>query len=352
MTVRKDKNKWMYDFSYNHKRYRKKGFKTKRKAQEAELQRLNSVSHGQTMSCDTSFTDYFKLWLEVNKENKISDKAYQRYLSSLEIFEDCFGNIPIAKVTQLDYRNFLKAYGEGKFLKGRSKGRTTESVRKLHYCLKGAFEDALESGVITRNPTYKAIPQGTKKAKNEDVKFMNETTYNALRDYAKQGKQMSHLVLYMLCITGARFSEIANMKYDDLNMKDNLIHIRGTKTKTSDRLIPISSESKKHIMKRIYELPRTLDDHIFNTGTGIISNTAVTKTMRRFLTKNNLGRYTLHALRHTHASVLLKEGFPIQYISKRLGHADIKTTLDTYSHLLDEQKLEEDEKLLRYMKNF
>ena len=53
------------------------------------------------------------------------------------------------------------------------------------------------------------------------------------------------------------------------------------------------------------------------------------------LNDNNI---TPYSLRHTHTSYLLSKGIPIEYISKRLGHATISQTLDTYSHLLEEHK--------------
>ena len=71
----------------------------------------------------------------------------------------------------------------------------------------------------------------------------------------------------------------------------------------------------------------------------------MTNTLRKFLLENNAGNYTLHALRHTHASLLLGNGFTIQYVSKRLGHANIEITWRVYSHLLEELKSEEDNKL-------
>ena len=86
-------------------------------------------------------------------------------------------------------------------------------------------------------------------------------------------------------------------------------------------------------------------DHIFNTGANLISNKAVTDTLRKFLIENRKGNYTLHSLRHTHASMLLAKGLSIQYVSKRLGHANIEITWRVYSHLLEELKTEEDEKL-------
>jgi len=70
------------------------------------------------------------------------------------------------------------------------------------------------------------------------------------------------------------------------------------------------------------------------------------------LLENKIGNYTLHALRHTHASMLLSEGLSIQYVSKRLGHANIEITWRVYSHLLEEQKLEEDIMLDNALANF
>ena len=55
------------------------------------------------------------------------------------------------------------------------------------------------------------------------------------------------------------------------------------------------------------------------------------------LENNNI---TPYSLRHTHTSYLLSKGLPIEYISKRLGHASISITLETYSHLLEEYKRE------------
>lgn len=352
MVVSKSGKVWKYDFRYNDKRYRKTGFKTKKAATIAENEKLTEVSKCENLSNKTLFSEYFLTWLKVNKAGKISDSSYQRYITSLSAFTEYFGEIPISKVTQLGYRDFLKNYGEGKFLKGAKHGRTSESVKKLHSCLKGAFEDAHESGIILRNPTFKANPTGVKKPQNEDEKFMSQSTFESIVDFSKEGTELSHLVLYMLCVTGARFSEIAKMQYSDLQYPNNLIHIPGTKTINADRTIPISKEAKQHILNEVNKRPRNLNNYIFFTGVSTISNNAVTKVFQKHLLKNNLGYYTLHALRHTHASLLLKEGFPIQYISKRLGHSDIQVTLRTYSHLLNEQEKEEDEKLVEFLAKY
>ncbi|PNZ31453.1 hypothetical protein E2557_11725 [Staphylococcus petrasii] len=59
--------------------------------------------------------------------------------------------------------------------------------------------------------------------------------------------------------------------------------------------------------------------------------------------------YNIKSLCHPHCSYLLANGMSIQYISKRLGHADIQTTLKIYSHLIKEYELEEDKDVLTYL---
>ncbi|MDN6194694.1 MAG: tyrosine-type recombinase/integrase, partial [Alkalibacterium sp.] len=55
---------------------------------------------------------------------------------------------------------------------------------------------------------------------------------------------------------------------------------------------------------------------------------------------------TVHALRHTHASILLAEGVSINTISSRLGHANVGITQNTYSHILDELKEKDNNKMM------
>ncbi len=62
--------------------------------------------------------------------------------------------------------------------------------------------------------------------------------------------------------------------------------------------------------------------------------TDVRKKMKKIIDDNGFNKLKFHGLRHTHASVLLSRGVNIKMISTRLGHASVKITLDTYSHIL------------------
>lgn len=71
----------------------------------------------------------------------------------------------------------------------------------------------------------------------------------------------------------------------------------------------------------------------------MLSHTSVNKTFKKIKERFNIPQeITPYSLRHTHASYLISKEISIEYISKRLGHANISITLDIYTHLLDEHK--------------
>ena len=345
MIIKKVNGLWSYDFRCQNKRYRKRGFKTKKAANEAMQQKYNEINKNQLISSETTFIKYFEDWIKINKENKISQSTLNRYYNALNIFEEKFGNISIKDVSQLKYREMLKEYAEGHFIGGRKEGRTKASVQKLNNCFSQVFKDALNEGIIERDPTWNAPIYEKKPTKKEEDKFMSLTEYKKLKSFSTNKNELSYLAIFILIATGARFGEIQKLQYSDLDYINSTIHLRGTKTKSSNRIISIAIKDMKHIQNVLNQRPTSINGYIFNTGVNLISNKAVTTLFNKFMLNNKINNCTLHSLRHTHASMLLAKGFSIQYVSKRLGHANIEITWRVYSHLLEELKSKEDAKL-------
>ncbi|SLB65255.1 phage-related integrase [Mycobacteroides abscessus subsp. massiliense] len=239
----------------------------------------------------------------------------------------------------------LKEYAEGHFIGGRKEGRTKASVQKLNNCFSQVFKDALNEGIIERDPTWNAPIYEKKPTKKEEDKFMSLTEYKKLKSFSTNKNELSYLAIFILIATGARFGEIQKLQYSDLDYINSTIHLRGTKTKSSNRIISIARKDMKHIQNVLNQRPTSINGYIFNTGVNLISNKAVTTLFNKFMLNNKINNCTLHSLRHTHASMLLAKGFSIQYVSKRLGHANIEITWRVYSHLLEELKSKEDAKL-------
>lgn len=148
---------------------------------------------------------------------------------------------------------------------------------------------------------------------------------------------------FLIAITVARFSEVNNMTWKDLNFRPGVVHLPGTKTDTSPRDIELSVKDIEFLKDQIAKYPRRFDGKLFE-----LSNNAVSKVLK--LGQKTIGMeeeeyITIYSLRHTHASFLISKDFNITYISKRLGHSNPNTTLSTYAHLFVEHRESEGDRM-------
>ena len=335
-TVTKRKNKtstsWQYDVkdsSFKSGKKRKSRFNTKAEATYAAQQLIRDLEDGNNVEENKKFEEYYRDWLIANGKNKLSDKQQYWYDHALDLFLAHFGeDILIKNITRNEYQKFISNY---------SNGRTSETVRKVHLYISSCIKDSIYDGYLKKDPTYKVSYKGTKLPKKESVKFLTILEYEQLRKYFKRKYDKSTLVLYILLITGARFSEVNRMTYKDLYYKPGLIHLPGTKTENADREIEVSDSDLSYIKKAIAKHPQKINGELFG-----LSQTAISKVFKKAKIKFNIeDAITPYSLRHTHASYLISKGISIEYISKRLGHANISITLDVYTHLLDEHKKEQ-----------
>lgn len=339
---REDTGKWGFDIHVDGQRKRASKFKSKVEARAAAQELLSKGLDEESNINETlTFREFYEKWIDINIKNaEINRSSKQLYNNTLNKFTDFLkikyqkDDIKMKDITKSMFQEFLNWYGDG---------RTHETVRKIQNQMKRAFSDAIYDGIIERTPVYRTKINATKDSQAKDDKFIKYYDFNQISDYAVTRFEISYFIIYLLCITGGRFSEIQRLQADDLNVEDNSLFLRGTKTETSPRTIVISLEDVSFILKRLSDYPG--DTPL------MISNNAVTKSLRNIVKKFELDKshITLHMLRHTHCSVLINDGVDIHYVSKRLGHKDISTTLKTYSHLLDKKKSEEDEKVEAYL---
>ncbi|WP_239706054.1 MULTISPECIES: site-specific integrase [unclassified Mammaliicoccus] len=340
-TVTKRKNKtsvsWQYDVkdkSFKSGKKRKSGFKTKAEATYAAQQLIRDLEDGNKIEDNKTFEDYYTDWLVIKNKKKVAPKQYYWYERSLNLFKEHFGDYTLVKnITRSEYQKFLNEYGQN---------RTTETVRKVHGCLAPCIRDAVYDGYLKKDPTYKIELKGTKAPKNEENKYMTIQQYLDLIEYFKTRDEQSYIFLYLLAITGARYSDIIGMTKKDLNKSSGIVHLPGTKTKNSKRDVEVSQKDVLLINTKLSKLPIRTDGKLFH-----VSHNAIIKSFNYAKKQIELKDDTItpYALRHTHTSYLLSKGIPVEYISKRLGHATISQTLDTYSHLLDEHKKEQGQKV-------
>ena len=212
------------------------------------------------------------------------------------------------------------------------------------------MQSAILDEIIKKDFTKGAVLNGLD-AKQQV--FLNYSEFIKFRDYTSKSKTTSALALYLMVMSGLRFGEIAGLTWKDISEDKLSVNkswnfytnkIDTTKNKQSNRNIPIPFEVFKNI--KILDKGKK---YIFDNGDGKpITSSAAQKQLQSIIKKLKIDKPTIrpHSLRHTHASILLYNGVSLYAISKRLGHASILTTQETYAHMIDEMEVKEDSKIL------
>jgi len=185
------------------------------------------------------------------------------------------------------------------------------------------------------------------KIDNEKVGFLSKEQVKELLDILEERKEpMIYRLTILLLFTGARFSEVASLTWNDINLNENLIYFKATKNgnarsiKMTSKVIDIINELSQEITSNLI-LPSS-------NGKQILQMPKQWQTIVDELVPNNKTldkhRITTHSLRHTHASWLAISGMNILEIKEQLGHKKLDMTL-RYSHLIPSNRHNKTEKV-------
>lgn len=355
-SVTKRGKTWQYTVSrYTNGKFdpvRKGGFSTKKEAQVAAMTvEMHLQKGGNVLTRDKAFTDFFEVWVEKFKSGKHVN-TYRRYKDSLNRSKEFFKDKPIQKISSEEYQIFLDDY---------AKSHAKESVRKLNTHIRACVKDAIDEGYIAIDFTRKAQIGGAVPAKKASEKHIGYDDSKKLYNYLlNNASATSHYLILLGLVSGLRFGELVGLTKDAIDFENNQIYIyqawdyrngngfTDLKNTASERTIPIEKRVMS-ILKDFIVSEKEVDNGLVFHSVGnlkVVSNNAANKTLKNILTKLGIKEITCHGLRHTHASVLLYEGINVQYVSERLGHDSIQTTMQTYAHVLRELRAREEEKAL------
>lgn len=326
MEPKKINGKWGFDFSYKNKRYRQQGFATKKEAKMVIEKILENPMKQQNKYAHLNFAQYFTLWVETYKEKYVTHKTYLRYFNALRKFLLYFGdNVRPNDVTQREYQEYMNQLGEQ---------YTLGTMKKDHQAIRACYEQAVYDGIAKRNPTFNARLESEIEDMPEHVKFMEDFEYEKLKEVLKNMDSVGGLFLYILHVTGARFGEVNNLRYEDFDFENETIFIRGGKTVNAKRTVELSHADSQHIQSQIERLRINLNGTFLKR-----SNTAVKSHFKYALDKAGIkGHKILHSLRHTHITYLIDKGVDDEHVSKRVGHANINITREFYGHRFNSSK--------------
>lgn len=234
------------------------------------------------------------------------------------------------------------------------KGRSPKTVYEIHLIIKGALADALRRGLVTRNVAVVArAPKQRSLQRIEGVSL----TEDELRQLMRTAVGHRLFPLYWLtAMTGMRRNEVLGLKWPDIDFAKKRLHLnRGLvavgyevhqtrgKTKTARRTIALDDTTLtilagwQAFQAAEFAAVGISNDEgwVFTDGDGEPMHPhAVYEAFRRIVHNADVPTIRFHDLRHTHGSLLIKDGIPVKVVSERLGHANIAFTMQTYQHVL------------------
>lgn len=281
------------------------------------------------------FYEYYEKWINVYKEGAIREVTMKKYKLTLSWLKKLAPNLEVKNLTRVTYQQILNDYAEE---------HEKQSTMDFHHQLKGAILDAVDEGIIDRDPTRKAIIKG-KTPKEKKIKYLNQFELHKLIADLNLGSKLNYdWLILLIAKTGVRFSEALAITPRDFDLPHQMLSISKTwdykgkggfmptKNASSVRKIQIDWQTVIQFSELIKNLPE--DKPIF------ISNKVYNSTINDILEKHckNVGIpvISVHGLRHTHASILLFAGVSIASVAHRLGHSSMTTTQKTYLHIIQE----------------
>ena len=281
------------------------------------------------------FYEYYEKWINVYKEGAIREVTMKKYKLTLSWLKKLAPDLEVKNLTRVTYQQILNDYAEE---------HEKQSTMDFHHQLKGAILDAVDEGIIDRDPTRKAIIKG-KTPKEKKIKYLNQFELHKLISDLNLGAKLNYdWLILLIAKTGMRFSEALAITPKDFDLPHQMLSISKTwdykgkggfmptKNASSVRKIQIDWQTVIQFSELIKDLPE--DKPIF------ISNKVYNSTINDILEKHcknvEIPVISVHGLRHTHASILLFAGVSIASVAHRLGHSSMTTTQKTYLHIIQE----------------
>lgn len=334
---------------------RKGGFRTKKEAMAAAAEIEARLNRGMNIVTKLiPIDEYFEQWMKLYKSN-VSKATKTHYRNTLRIIKEHFQGIPIQHITKSDYQLFINEFG---------RTRARETVKKVNSHIRACVREAIDEGIIYVDFTRNVVLTGGK-GKKEEEKYLNYEESKMLLNALYERLSYDRLVYYIILLaltSGMRFAEIIALTRKDFDFFNNTITVnkawgylptteqgnKDTKTENSNRIIKLDKRTMKAFKDLFDNTPDNIHRLVFYNPYSkykVFSNTGVNKALKKLQKEIGISDpVSIHGLRHTHASVLLYKGVSIQYISERLGHADIDTTLKKYAHMIKELRKKDEEK--------
>ena len=329
---------------------------------------------GLTSSNDKiTLNQWFHTWLFEFMINELKDTSFERYEG---IYRNYIKGSSLGKKKLVDIRT---AHIQTYYNALAEQGKTTNTIKTLNKTLKTCLNDAIKQGYIVRN--YCSLVTMPKSENEDDSDKDHDITFFTPEEqqiFISSLEKNKNRMLFILALgSGLRLGELMALKWDDIDMAKNTLSVtraisriskvgkdgsrtwsvleHAPKTKSSIRTIPLPTNIIKELKKHKAEQDKQIlkygdlyqkNNLVFCTDLGGYLDTRnLTRSYARALVKAGIEHKKFHSMRHTYATRLFENDVPIKTVQSLMGHNDITTTMNIYTHVTPQQMTDEVQKL-------
>lgn len=348
---------------------KKQGFKTQEQALETYLKYRLKVVRGEYVPVTKRklrLNDLYDIWVKLYKPS-VEESTF---VSTEKIFKNHvlkqLGNVYLNKLTVMQCQRAVNMWAD----------EAPKTFKRFMFYASKLINYGITMELIKKNPMKKVIPP---KVERDNGKFTNFYSKNELNTFLKDAKEYNFryfMFFRLLAYSGMRKGECLALKWSDIDFKNqtidinkslktginNRLYVKDPKTENSFRTLDMDKLTMNYLkewrlkqQKQMFKLGMNFlsdDSLIFANSKG--SYTVLSKPQRwnkAICDKYGLRRIKVHGFRHTHASLLFDAGVSMKDVKERLGHSDITTTMNIYTHVTGEKKKETAMKFEKFMES-
>lgn len=304
-----------------------------------------------------TLSEWLDTWMEEYKTVSIKATTYDSYATNIRVhIKPTIGYVRLSELSVSNIQGLINSLHR--------QGKSSALIRKIKNILKGALDQAIMNGLISRNVT-----QGVMLPKHVQKEIRWFTIEEERRFLSAAKKSRFEVAFKLDLVSGLRLGELIGLSWDcvDFNkgmltIKQTIVRVKSreekgknlylisptTKTDKSRRIVPIPKSAvtmlKEHKKKQDAEKKlagELYDDNnlVFCTALG---NRLIPRNVGRAFTgiakKAGIEGASVHSLRHTYATRLFENGVAAKTVSELLGHTDVAHTLNVYTHVANRIK--------------
>ncbi len=353
----------------NQKKYKSVYGKTQREAdRKADELRMALRKGVNIASTNDSFSIWADYWL-ISKKQEVSVDRYNSLVTRTSVWKDALQSTPMAQIKPFDLQSILFSISAKNPLTNKPMAKKT--ARGYVQIINSIFDFAIDNRIIEYNPATKL--KVNQSAPEEKRRALTPIERQRVIEFEHRAKPSAMLMMF----SGLRRGEATALQWNDIDFENNTINVtKSYNFKQKEFKLPKNNKARvvsvpQMLVDYLQTLPRVSPFVLTSASGNMMTDDAWKRLYQSYMTDMNLkyGKFmypknkyaptktpmvitpfTPHELRHTFCTIMFEAGVDALTAKEQLGHADIKTTLEIYTHLSQEHKEKDIKKLDEYLK--